>query len=92
MEKIIIAQITVKENQIVTFLKLASEMVKTSNQEEGCITYQLLNDVYNKSSFLFYEKYQNEKAVKLHNTSFHFNAFLNDISSLLSKEPIINIY
>lgn len=92
MKKIIIAQLSIKETYIAQFLNLSEDMVKISNSEKGCITYQLHNDVFNSNSFIFYEEYINEEAVNHHNNSTHFSNFINAITPLLTQAPIINIY
>ncbi|SEB53028.1 Quinol monooxygenase YgiN [Tenacibaculum sp. MAR_2009_124] len=92
MKKTLIAQIQVKANDIEIFIELAKQMVKTSNNEEGCITYELFNHIDSKDKFLFFEEYSNEDALNYHNTSDHFHQFLNDITHKLVKEPIITKY
>ena len=67
-------------------------MVETSRKEDGCLTYRLLNEIEKPNEFLFYEKYANEKAVELHNSSQHLKIFLKLVADLLLKKPIIDIY
>lgn len=92
MQKVIIAQIAIQQGKESDFLKLAEEMVKTSNSETGCITYQLHKDLFGEGNYLFYEEYIDRKAVDAHNNSTHFHQFIKDITALITKEPIINIY
>lgn len=92
MQKVIIAQIAIQQGKENDFLKLAVEMVKTSNAETECITYQLHKDLFSEGNYLFYEEYINSKAVDAHNNSAHFHQFIKDITPLITKEPIINIY
>ena len=92
MKKTIIAQIQVKANDVEKFIKLAKQMVKTSNNEKGCITYELFNHIDSKGRFLFFEEYSNQEAVNYHNTSDHFHQFLSDVTNMLSSEPIITNY
>jgi quinol monooxygenase YgiN len=92
MQKVIIAQIAIQQGKENDFLKLALEMVKTSNAETGCITYRLHKDLFNENNYLFYEEYIDSKAVDAHNNSTHFHQFINDITPLITKKPIINIY
>jgi len=92
MKNVIVAQISVKKEFNTEFLNFAEIMVTKSNNENGCITYRLNRDVYNDTEYIFYEEYVNKKAIDFHNTSSHFSDFINKISSMLLKEPIINIY
>ncbi|WBX75127.1 putative quinol monooxygenase [Tenacibaculum ovolyticum] len=92
MKNVIVAQISVKKEFNTEFLDFAEIMVAKSNNEDGCITYRLNKDVYNDSEYIFYEEYINKEAIDFHNTSSHFIDFINKISPMLLKEPIINIY
>lgn len=92
MEKIIIAQLNIKEDKVEQFLELAKTMVTNSRQEKSCITYRLLNEIDKPNEFVFYEKYLNQEAVDFHNSSEYLKAFLQSVPSLLSEEAKIDIY
>ena len=92
MEKLVIARLTVNEKKVEQFVKFARTMVKISKQETGCLTYRLLNEIDKPNEFIFYEKYVNQKAVELHNSSEHLEEFLKSVSTLLIDKPIIDIY
>ncbi|WP_136481264.1 putative quinol monooxygenase [Cognatitamlana onchidii] len=92
MKKVVIVQVSVKETKIEYFLKLAKNMVNESISESECLTYKLAKDLDNKNEFLFYEKYNNEKAVEKHNSSEHFKNFINSVVPLLTKEPLIESF
>ncbi|WP_299120811.1 putative quinol monooxygenase [uncultured Tenacibaculum sp.] len=92
MKKIIVAQLNVQKKHEASFLDLAKIMVEKSNKEQGCISYRLHKDIYNQGRYLFYEEYISKTARDFHNNSDHFNWFINNITSLLIEEPIINNY
>lgn len=92
MEKIIIAQLSVKENSIESFLKVAATLVEKSNKESGCLTYRLLKEVNKPNEFIVYEKYVNQQAVEIHNSSAHLKDFLKAASTLLADKPQIDVY
>ena len=92
MEKIIIAQLSVKENSIESFLKLAAILVEKSNNESGCLSYRLLKEVNKPNEFIVYEKYVNQQAVEIHNSSAHLKDFLKAASTLLADKPQIDVY
>lgn len=92
MKRVIIAQLSINEEHINTFLKLAEVMVDSSSQESGCICYKLLNAVQAKGEFFFYEEYIDDDAISFHNASKHFKAFGEAIAPLLTKEPVINVF
>ncbi len=92
MEKIIIAQLSVKEDCRQQFMEAAKIMVEKSNAEKGCLFYRLLNEVAKPNEFVFFEKYINQEAIDFHNSSEHFKSFVELIAELLSSEPKIDVY
>lgn len=92
MEKTIIAQLSVDGKKVEQFIELAKTMVQKSKQETGCLTYRLFNEIDKPNEFIVYEKYINQEAVELHNSSEHLAVFLKSVSTLLSDKPIIDIY
>lgn len=92
MEKIIIAQLNISVKKVEFFLELAKTMIKKSRLETGCLTYKLLNEIDKPNQFIIYEKYVNEKAIELHNSSEHLEIFLKSVSALLLAPPIIDTY
>lgn len=92
MKKTIIAQLSIQESKTEEFLNLAHIMVKSSNAEKGCLTYKLMQNTHLLNDYMFFEEYENIEAVNTHNSSAHFNSFLNAVKPLLNKEPIIEIF
>ena len=76
MKKVINARIVVKPEAIEQFLALAKTMVEKSNSEQGCLIYKLYQEVGNPHSFIFYEVYENQDVVNIHNSSIHFKTFI----------------
>lgn len=89
MKKVIVVQVSVKEKKVKSFLKLAKSMVDESLSESGCLIYKLSRDLNKDNEFVFYEKYENEKAVENHYLSEHFKNFINSAMPLLINEPSI---
>lgn len=92
MKKIIVAQLNIKKGHEINFLELSKSMVIQSNNEIGCITYRLHQDIYNKGKYLFYEEYIDETARDFHNKSNHFKCFIDNVTPMLSEKPIIHNY
>lgn len=92
MEKIIIAHLSVNEKKVEQFLEFAKIVMKKSRREPGCLAYRLLNEIGKSSEFIVYERYVDQKAVELHNSSEHLEVFLKSVSTLLLGKPIIETY
>ena len=92
MKKVINARIMVKPEEIEKFLALAKTMVENSNSEQGCMIYRLYQEVGNSQSFIFYEVYENQDAVNIHNASEHFKTFIEQVSELASDKPRVDVF
>ena len=92
MKKTINARIIVKPEVVEQFLALAKTMVEKSNLEQGCLVYKLYQEVGNPSGFIFYEVYENQDAVNIHNSSLHFKIFIEQISELASDKPQVDVF
>ena len=92
MKKVINARIIVKPEATVKFLDLAKTMVEKSNSEQGCSIYQLYQEVGNPQSFIFYEVYENQDAVNIHNASLYFQTFIEQMSDLAADKPQVDVF
>ncbi|PKV50999.1 quinol monooxygenase YgiN [Aquimarina sp. MAR_2010_214] len=92
MKKTVIARLGVQKESVEQFLTYAKKMVQESNIEEGCISYSLYQEIDNSTGFIFYEEYTDMDAVNTHNSSNHFKEFISLVSSMLTLEPIIEVF
>ena len=92
MKKVINARIMVRPEAIENFLALAKKMVENSNSEQGCLIYKLYQEVGNPQSFIFYEVYENQDAVNIHNSSLYFKTFIEQISDMASDKPQVDVF
>ena len=87
----IVAKLTVKPDKIKDFTDAAKEIIEKSNKEAGCKSYQLYQDPYNNTKFVFVEEYKNQAAVDAHFASDYFKAFGPIISELVVAPAKIKI-
>ena len=92
MKKVINARVRIKAEAIEKFLALAKPMVENSNLEQGCSIYKLYQEVGNPQSFIFYEVYENQDAVNIHNSSLYFKTFIDQVSELTSDKPQVDVF
>lgn len=90
--KKIVARLVLKEGSTEQFLEYAKVMLEKTPHEEGCIKYQLFQELGNPNNFLFYEEYTNQEAVDLHNSSEYLKNFIEEITVLLAEEVEIDIF
>lgn len=82
---VIHAYLKIKASEIGLFLEKAKDLVAGSQAEEGNITYKLVQEVEDSSSFIVVEEWQDEQAVEYHNQTEHFKAF----GAFLTEQDIL---
>jgi quinol monooxygenase YgiN len=87
----IVAKLTVKPERVKVFTEAAKEMIEKSNKETGCKSYQLYQDPYDNTKFVFVEEYKNQAAVDAHFASDYFKAFGPKISDMVAEPSKIKI-
>ena len=87
----IVAKLDVKPEKVKAFTEAAKEIIEKSNKEPGCKSYQLYQDPYDNSKFIFVEEYKNQAAVDAHFASDYFKAFGPKISDLVAEPAKIKI-
>jgi len=87
----IIAKLSVKPEKAKDFTEAAKEMIENSNKESGCTFYQLFQDPYDNSRFVFVEEYKNQAAVDAHFAADYFKAFGPAIGDFILGQPEIKI-
>lgn len=87
----IIAKLSVKPDKAKDFIEASKDIIAKSNTEAGCLYYQLFQDPYDNSKFVFVEEYKNQAAVDAHFAAEYFNAFGPKIGDLIIGAPEIKI-
>ncbi len=93
-QKMIVAKVFIKSGSEDQFISAAKVIVENSNKEEGCLGYMLYQDPYEKTNFIFVEKYKNQAAVDAHFATSYFKEFgtkIADMTSLPTEIKIIDI-
>lgn len=87
----IVAKLSVKPDKIKDFTEVAKEMIEKSNTETGCTSYQLFQNPYDNTKFVFVEEYKNQAAVDQHFATDYFKAFGTKIGDLIVSAPEIKV-
>ncbi len=90
-QKMIIARVYIKPGMEDKFINDAKTIIESSNKEEGCLGYMLYQEPYEKTNFVFVEKYKNQAAVDAHFATDYFKEFGTKIADLISKPSEIKI-
>ncbi|GEJ33139.1 hypothetical protein FPN187_contig00032-0020 [Flavobacterium psychrophilum] len=93
MKKNVIARLKIKSDAIDNFIKSTETLITETRKESGCITYKLYQEIADeKNEFLFYEIYEDDKALQMHADSPCLEDFLNNISDFLLEKPIVEVH
>ena len=91
-KKLIGARLQVKAEKVDEFVAAAKSCITASRAEPGCLSYTLLQDPYDKTTFFFFEEWKNQKAIDEHFGTPHFKAFGAQLKDLIAGAPAITIY
>lgn len=87
----IVAKNTVKKSQVETFKVLTKELILKSKEEDGCIAYDLYEDMNNPNILTFVEIWSDEEAIERHNQSEHFQKIVPKLGNLIETKEV-NLY
>ena len=90
-KKMIIAKVYIKPGKEADFIEAAKAMIGQSNKEEGCTFYQLFQDPYVKTNFIFVESYKNQAAVDFHFATPYFTEFGTKIADMIGQPAEIKV-
>lgn len=89
---ILIAKFKIRSESTANMLNLAKGMLKPSNNENGCISYEFFQNPFQNNYFIFIEKWQSKKSLDLHFKTTHFKNFDTKVTELISEKPSVISY
>ncbi|MCO5387706.1 MULTISPECIES: putative quinol monooxygenase [Desulfosporosinus] len=87
----VIAKLTIKEDKIEELKSIIPELVAETRKEDGCLSYQLFQDVKNKKMLSFVEDWESNEALQRHMNSKHFQEAMPKIAELQEKEMELSV-
>lgn len=87
----VISKMKVKEDKVDTFVNLFKEMVEPTQQEEGCIQYEMYRDEEAPSTLVAVEKWETRDAFDRHLLTDHFKKIVPGMMELMDGESDITI-
>lgn len=89
---IVVAKLIAKTGEEAKMEAALRDMVAKVAQEQGTLTYTLHRAQKDPNVFLFYEKYEDEAALKAHSSTPYFKELFGELKSLLDGAPEIEMY
>ena len=87
----IIAHVEAKEGNLDLVKKEVLALVEPTKQEQGCLRYELNQDLENSNLFIFVEEWESHELCTKHMDSAHLQAFLKATDGLLSKLEVYQL-
>lgn len=88
----VVARIVAQEDKVAEARELLLSLIEPTRKEEGCISYQLLENKNDPTDFTFVEVWASQDAINGHFATSHVQAVLSKAPTLLSKAPDIQQY
>lgn len=89
----IVAKNFIKADKVDEFITLAKKLVQETNQNDaGCISYELYQDVSNTQILTIIEQWENKEALEQHMKAKHFTETVDLLKDLMEKPMEGNFY
>jgi quinol monooxygenase YgiN len=88
----VVAKFYIKSENVERFKKTIVELIDKTRTEDGCITYELFQDINDSSILTFIEEWDNVEALTKHSKTEHFMRIVTQLELLRDKPTEMNIY
>lgn len=89
---VLAGQFAAKPERRNDLIALSTAMLAPSRSEDGCISYDFLEDVGAPGNFLFFERWREKAALDTHFATAGFTAFANVFPALIEGEAKIRLF
>ena len=86
------AKCFIQRGSIEEFKKHSSRLIDETRKEEGCLAYELYQDVNEETVFFFIEGWEDSESLSNHINSKHFKEIFPKIEKLCFKKIELNSY
>lgn len=88
----IVAKFTIKEDKIAEFKNHAADLAAETRKENGCISYELFQDINDLKVLAFIEEWESKDALDSHMESKHFKEIFSKMAKIQEKDPEVSMY
>ena len=89
----VVAKNIVKKDKIEEFITLAEKLVEATNKnDEGCIHYDLYQDINNPQLLTFIEEWESMEALNKHMAADHFKEIVPKLGAFADGPTDMNLY
>jgi len=84
----IVAVMKVKPEAIKEIMPIFQALVQGSQEEDGCISYNLHQDINDSTRFVMLEEWKSQEAIDFHNTTEHYKKFKELSKDIIEKSEV----
>ena len=88
----VVARFVAKPDRVEDVKRILSELVDPTRAEDGCITYELLQNKQDPTDFTFVEEWSSEAALEKHLSTEHIKRSRSQTEGLLDAGPDVRVY
>ena len=88
----VVARIVAKPDKVEEVRALLAGLVAPTRKEEGCVSYELLQNRADPTDFTFVEEWEGDAALDAHLSTEHIRDAMSRLPSVLAAEPDIRRY
>ncbi len=88
----VVARNYVRADQVDAFIALAKQLVVATNEEEGCIYYQLHQSISEPTELTFMEEWVDQAALDRHMATAHFQTIVPQLREMAAQPGGATLY
>ena len=89
---IVVVHSHIHREHVERFLEITRQNAEASRREEGCVRFDVIQQVDDPTRFTFIEMFKSEEAGAIHRETSHFKKWLEEVVSLMVEERTRVIY
>src|SRR4028118_893224 len=88
----VVARVIARPEKVEQAKSILTKLVEATRQEEGCITYELLQNHQDVTDFTFVEEWESQALLEAHLASAHIAQAKSQLEGAIAAEPDIRLY
>jgi quinol monooxygenase YgiN len=88
----VVARVVAFPDKVEQVKSVLIKIIEPTRQEEGCITYELLQNHEDPTDFTFVEEWESQALLDIHLASAHIAEAESQLDGLVAAEPDIRVY
>ena len=88
----VVAKAKVKKEYIAQYKEITQELIDSTREEDGCVSYSLYGDIEDHSILTFIETWESKEHLDAHFETEHFKRIVPKLGEMQECDTEVNIY